>query len=232
MRRTLLLASLAALLSVVTPLSAEDALDGLRNAVFQARSAIASLRTGDFRLRGELTLDLDAAQQALDALAARAATGAMPAPAEVAAIRQRIEEARRRARSTETVTGQGLGPSAVAGPAPTTLQPLDLPAGTPARIQLLQRVDPATSQPGDIVEAVVVDAVTVQGRIVAPVGALLRGAVADVAGHTRLALNQIQIGYASFLVGGGTALPSEAVLSAGSILRVELSPPARATDRR
>lgn len=200
-------------------------LDVLRDRLFQARTAVSLLRTGDFRLREELTRELDAVQRALDW---PRESGPQAAPRDAAALRalgDRIDAARRRARSGESVTGQGLGPTAVAAAGVRDLQPLDVPAGTQAVVRLLQAVDLDTPDDGAVIEAATVEPVTSEGRGIAPAGALIQGVVARQGSQATLVFDRIQIGYTTWVL---KAVPAEAPagrLRAGSLLRLTLHPP-------
>ena len=192
--------------------------DTLRQSIFQARTAVALLRTGDYRLRAELTGELDAIQ----ALATRPGLD----PATVRDLTTRTDAVRRRARSGESVSGQGLGPMAVAVPAPSALAPFPGPAGTGAVVRLLQALD-LTETAGGVIEAVIAEAVTQEGRVIAPVGTLILGRRTAAASSAGLHFDQIQIGFTTFAVDGRPEDPVPTRLRAGDRLRVRLSPPGR-----
>jgi len=208
-------------------------LEALGDQIFQARTAISLLRTGDFQLREELTRVLETVQQDAATLRARLSTASGSAEGTRDALRAlqgRVDAVRRRARSGESVSGQGLGPTAVAGSGTRDLQPLDIPANTVAAIRLLQAVDSAA--PGhDVVEAVTAEPVTVADRLIAPTGSLLRGTWTTRANRSELVFHQIQIGYTTWAVDGALERPMAARLKAGDPLRLRLSPTAPNTAR-
>lgn len=206
------------------------ALDVLRDQIFQARSAISLLRTGDFQLRETLTRELDAVQREADVLrngppGGDGPAGAVPDAGRIRRLADRIDTVRRRARSGESVTGQGLGPTAVAAAGVRDLQPLDVPADTLAVVRLLQAVDVTEAGASGIVEAVTAEPVTAGDRTIAPAGALMLGVLAKDGARAALVFDRIQIGYTTWALNG---MPSETPaprLRAGAVIRLRLGPP-------
>ncbi|MGE0394261.1 MAG: hypothetical protein AB7P67_11905 [Vicinamibacterales bacterium] len=204
----------------------EATMESLRGQIFQARTAISLLRTGDFQLREELIRELDAVQREADGLRSDRTRDAAPASTAIRVLADRVETVRRRARSGESVTGQGLGPTAVAGAGVPDLQPLDVPPDTPAVVRLLHAVDFDDAGASDVVEAATAEPVTAGGRAIAPAGALLRGAVVRDRGPATLVFSRIQIGYTTWVVTGVPAETSAPRLRAGAVVRLRLHPPA------
>ena len=159
------------------PATASD-IERLHDALFEAGTAIARLRTGDGVLRKELQAETEDIRTAATELGARLRAGESVAWDAYATLRRRIGEVKRRARSHVTVTGAGLGPAARA-PYPADKPPpgLEIPAGAELKIRLLVAVDPRTARDGDPVEAATVAAYADGETVIVPAGSLVRGMV-------------------------------------------------------
>ncbi|MEQ1898680.1 MAG: hypothetical protein ABL971_14995 [Vicinamibacterales bacterium] len=203
MTRALLLLMLL-LLTAPSALAADRAsqsdIQQVEEALFQARTAVSLLRTGDFRLRAELAGELERARAESSDLRSRLAAGGPVERGVVVAIRERVDTVRRRARGPESVTGMGLGPTAVAPPVSSELTSLDVPPGTVGVARLLDALNLETLQVGDRREAVVAEDIRVGARVVAPAGSLLRGMAEAGASGPALVFDQILIGFTTFRV--------------------------------
>jgi hypothetical protein len=200
-------------------------LEQLSNAIFHARSEISLLRTGDFRLRIQLSETLDAAVATLASVPAGASGPSDPTENQrLQEIRQLVDEVRRRARGPESVSGQGLGPMVIASVVPSSVPPLDVPTGTLTTVSILQALDPATWRPGKMVEAVTTTEVRAGKRLIAPAGSLLRGSV-DLAG-AHLVFHEILLSYVTYRI---WAVPVTSAwtgpLRAGEALLLRFAPP-------
>ncbi len=152
-------------------------IERLHDRLFEAGTAIARLRTGDALLRKELQGEVEDIRTAATALEASLRAGDPVAWDAYAALRRRVAEVKRRARSHVTVTGSGGGPTARA-PYPAAEPPaLEIPSGVELKARMLSAVDPETARRGDLVEAATVAAYAERGRDVLPAGSLLRGVV-------------------------------------------------------
>ena len=150
----------------------------LHDRLFEAGSAIARLRTGDATLRKELQAEVEDVRTGASGLEARLRAGQSVAWDDYAALRRRIAEVKRRARSHVTVTGADLGPAARAPyPADEPPPPLEIPAGAELEVRLLVSIDPRTARDGDPVEAATVAAYADGGTVIVPAGSLVRGMV-------------------------------------------------------
>lgn len=188
-RRTgvrLLAGAVVAACVVVAGAAAQDTagtadIRNLRDAVFDARTDLARLRTGDAVLHKELRAELDAIRDRIAEFEARLNRAESLSRTDYIAVRDRIAEVRRRARSELTVSGAGLGPGASApepGDMPAVL--LEVPARTPVDVQLLASFDPAAARMGDRIEGATVKPVIVKGRVVVPAGTLMRGTITAI----------------------------------------------------
>lgn len=154
----------------------------LHDRLFEAGTAIARLRTGDAVLRKELLSEVADIRSAARGLAVRVRSGEPVEWDAYTALRRRIAEVKRRARSHVTVTGSGGGPTARAPyPSVEPPTPLEIPAGIELEARLLSAVDPEAARRGDPVEAATVAAYSAGGKEIVPAGSLLRGMV-----HVRL----------------------------------------------
>ena len=89
---------LLAVLAVTGPRAqATDPLQAAADELFQARTAVALLRTGDFQLRTELTVALDRAARDLAAFRTARADGHAALASDVTRVRASLAEVRRRA---------------------------------------------------------------------------------------------------------------------------------------
>lgn len=195
---TLLL--LTARLAVAAEPATHADIQQIDDALFQARTAVSLLRTGDFRLRGELTGELERAHTESAGLHARVTAGEPVDRAHVLAVRERIDAVRRRARGPESVTGLGLGPTAVAPLVSPDVRPLDVPPGTVGMARLLESVNLGTLRVGDRIEAVVAEEIRKGARVIAPVGSLLRGVAEAGPFQPALVFDQILVGFTTFRV--------------------------------
>lgn len=191
---------LAARLAVAADPATTTDIQQIDDALIQARTAISLMRTGDFRLRGELTAELERARAESSDLRSRLAAGVRVERAVVVAVRERVDTVRRRARGPESVTGMGLGPTAVAPPVSSEVTSLDVPPGTVGVARLLDAVNLETLKVGDRREAVVAEDIRVGARLVAPAGSLLRGMAEAGASGPALVFDQILIGFTTFRV--------------------------------
>lgn len=195
------------------------------DALFQARTAVSLLRTGDSRLRGELTGELERARAESSGLRARLATGELVDRGLVVSIRERIDAVRRRARGPESVIGLGLGPTAVAPLVPPDVRPLDVPPGTRGVARLLEAVDLGALRVGDRIEAVVAEDIRVGTRVVAPAGSLLRGVAEAGPSLPALVFDQVLIDFTTFRVRAtpGNLVPTGTV-RAGHLFNLLFTP--------
>src|SRR5579862_4641719 len=110
--------SLATLVSVGSILAAQTVtpsdIDRLRDAIFEANTDVAGLRTGDASLTRELRSELSDLSEETTYFKVKLRKGEQVSPTDVATVRERIEAVRRRARGSETVKASGGGPSAAA----------------------------------------------------------------------------------------------------------------------
>ncbi len=226
-----------ALCLLLTGVSAQEPspvapLEALRDQLFQARTAISLLRTGDFELRGELTRELDAVQREIEGTQG---SGTRPSALDAAVVRslgERVATVRRRARSGESVTGQGLGPTAVAAAGVRDLQPLDVPDGTLAVVRLLQAVDLDAPEGAGVIEAATAEPVAAAGRTIAPAGALLQGTLMRQDGRFVLVFDRMQIGYTTWSVSAVPLQRPANRLRAGDLIRLQLQKPGPAPPQR
>ena len=171
-------AALAAGAVAVQPAVTESDVERLDDRLFEAGTTIARLRTGDAVLRGELLAEVADIRAAAQGIAARLRAGQPVDWDAYTALRRRIADVKRRARSHVTVTGSGGGPTARAPyPDEESPPPLDIPAGVELEARLLSSVDPDTARRGDPVEAATVGAYTAGGKEIVPAGSLLRGTI-------------------------------------------------------
>ena len=151
----------------------------LHDALFEAGTVIARLRTGDATLRKELRAEMADIRGDTTALGARLRAREAVGWDAYVQLRRRIEEVSRRARSRITVTGAGRGPTARAPyPADETPPPLEVPEGVELEARLLVAVNPLTARDGERVEAVTTAEYAAGGTVIIPAGSLLRGVVA------------------------------------------------------
>ncbi len=200
-------------------------LQQVEDALFQARAALSLLRTGDFRLRGELTDELERVRTESTSLSARVAAGEPVDRERVLAIRERVDVVRRRARGPESVTGMGLGPTAVAPPVSSDVLPLDVPRATIGVARLLEAVNLGTLRVGDRIEAVVAEEIRDGARLIAPVGALLRGVAEAGPSQPELVFDQILVGFTTFRIRGTLTGPGwQGARPAGALIALRLDP--------
>lgn len=221
-------AVVALLISALVPAMAQVAAPDrqrLEDALFQARTAISLLRTGDFRLRGELTEELDRVRTEVSALVSNQAAGRRVDRAVLLTLLERVDAVRRRARGPESVTGMGLGPMAVAPSRSPETAALDVPPGTTASVRLLHAVDLGSMQLGDRVEAVTAEPIRSGSRLIAPAGSLLRG-LAEAPGPGTLVFDQILINVTTYRIRATAVVPRTAdVMRAGVLVTLRLDPP-------
>ena len=200
----------------------------LQDDIFEAATDLARLRTGDAVLLGELRARLNEIRDDVASLDARVRRRPAPTRAEYVAIRNRLDEVRRRARNELTVTGAGLGPAAPA-PDPQTVPAgrLEIPVRTELDVRLLGALDPSSARTEDRVEAATVDNLEVDGRVVVPAGALVRGLVAAVSPGTphrpaalMVRFDALVVSFRTHRIEAVTAGPVERALASGSVLRI------------
>ncbi len=154
---------------------------GLRDAVFEAGTDLARLRTGDAVLLEALRADLDAIRDRIAGLESTLRTPSVASRGEFIKVREQIVDVRRRARGELTVTGAGLGPgSSAPDPASVPAVPLGIPRRTTVDVQLLTALDPALMRVDDRVEAATLKPILVKKEMVLPAGSLVRGVVASI----------------------------------------------------
>ena len=170
-------AALSAALAAQPLVTALD-VERLDDRLFEAGTAIARLRTGDAVLRRELQAEVADIRAAAQDLAARLRAGRPVDWDAYTALRRRVADVKRRARSHVTVTGSGGGPTARA-PYPAAESPplLEMPAGVELQARLLSSIDPDIARRGDPVEAATVAPYPAAGAAIVPAGSLLRGTV-------------------------------------------------------
>lgn len=143
----------------------------------------------------------------------------------VLALRERVDTVRRRARGPESVTGMGLGPTAVAPLVSPEVRPLDVPPGTVGVARLLEAVNLGTLRVGDRIEAVVAEEIRDGARVIAPVGSLLRGVAEAGPSQPALVFDQILIGFTTFRVRATpSTLTSTGTIRAGTLFSLRIEP--------
>jgi hypothetical protein len=154
----------------------------LKDAIFEASTDLARLRTGDSAMLAELSAQLSELRAHVDWYEAQL-RARRPVPLkDSVAIRDAIEAVRRRARGDETASAQNV-PSSMTpiGLDAVALQrSVELPSGTVTNARLLTFIDFSTVRVDDRVEAATPADLSVNGTLLVPAGALLRGVVTDV----------------------------------------------------
>ena len=202
----------------------------LDDRLFEAGTAIARLRTGDAVLRKELLSEVEDVRAAVRGLDGRLRAGEPVAWDAYTALRRRITEVKRRARSHVTVTGWGGGPTARA-PYPSAAQPPrpEIPAGLELEARLLSSIDPETARRGDPVEAATVAAYSAGGEEVVPAGSLLRGTVhvrrpesgrAAAAPRVTVTFEDVLVAFTTHPIDAALTAPVGGPLRVGALVRL------------
>jgi hypothetical protein len=206
-------------------------IDRLRDAIFEANTDVAGLRTGDAGLTRELHSELSDLSDETTYLRVKLRKGEPVSPADVASVRERIEAVRRRAHGSDTVKASGGGPSAVAPePGQVIERGVTVPAGTRLSVRLLSGMDGSTLRVGDRIESAVAAGLTVHRRLVIPVGTLVRGVVTGVS-PIRVTFDYLTINYHAYQVKVSLASPlGHARHSPGDLLKLRFDEPALIAD--
>lgn len=179
------IAALLASMCAAVPAAAQDVTQAdvahLQDAVFEAGTDLARLRTGDAALLGELRAQLNALRARVASFGMQLRERQSVSSSDHEEVRAAIEALRRRARGDETATARNVPPAMtpldVVGPPQGALE---LPVGMEVEVRLLTLLDSSTVRVGDRLEAVTPADVRVNGQVLLPAGALLRGIVTSV----------------------------------------------------
>ncbi len=168
----------------------------LQDSVYQAGNDLQQFRGRDTDRSGQLQSELDDLRDEVIYLKVKLRKDNV-SRREYADLRDRIDDLRSRARNDSTSSSRfpaaapgsgGLGSGnqgSTSGPSRTTARPGEVPAGTELDVRLQQPLNSGTAQVEDRFEATTLTDVTVDGRVVIPTGALMRGIISSVEPATR-----------------------------------------------
>jgi hypothetical protein len=196
---------LGALLGVVIahPAAAQSSvtqsdIQRLQDSVYQAERDVSALRSRDTTRAGQLQAELDELREEVIYLKVKLRKENTLARVEYSDVRDRIEDVRSRARGDATgaystpppaapVTAAPAtaAPRASTTPAPSSTAVADVPAGTEVDVRLQNSLNSGTAQVEDRFEATTLVDLNVDGRLVIPAGAVMRGVVSSVESATR-----------------------------------------------
>ena len=198
----------------------------LRAALFEAENDVARLRTGDIVLTRVLRLELSDLREQVRSFAGRLQRGDEVARDELQSVGDRVATVRRRARGRETVTGTG-GPPAASGPSETQTDDstagVTLERGTGLVVRLLSAAS-ARANADALIEAAVAEPVSVQGRVVIPVGALVQGAISSIE-PVEVTFTHLTVNYRVYTVKAQAAPGSVVGRVPGEVMRLRLAEP-------
>ena len=182
---------------LVAPIAAQQAvtqadIQRLQDNVYQAGTDISQLRARDASRATQLQMELDELRDEVIYLRVKLRKeGSLPR-AEYAAVRDRLDDVRTRARTqTPAAATAPAAPSAAGSTAPRGAAPAqtgastEIPAGTELDVRLSGRLNSGAAKVEDRFEATTLVDFAAGGRTVVPAGSLMRGVVTDVQPATR-----------------------------------------------
>jgi hypothetical protein len=182
---------------LAAPVSAQPAvtqadIQRLQDNVYQAGTDISQLRTRDAARAIQLQTELDELRDEVIYLRVKLRKEGSLARSEYAAVRDRIEDVRTRARSqTPAAAAPPATPAAgstaarSSAPAAAPGATVEIPAGTEMDVRLTGRLNSGIAKVEDRFEATTLVDFNVGGRTVVPAGSVMRGVVTDVEPATR-----------------------------------------------
>jgi hypothetical protein len=182
--------------SVAAPGAAQPAvtqadIQRLQDNVYQAGTDVSQLRVRDAARAAELQTELDELRDEAIYLRVKLRKEGALARSEYAAVRDRVEDVRTRARSqTPAAAAVPVAPAggttAARSSAPAARGATgEIPAGTEMDVRLSGRLNSGTAKVEDRFEGTTLIDVNVGGRTLVPAGSVMRGVVSDVEPATR-----------------------------------------------
>jgi hypothetical protein len=199
----LLAGALAAPAAAQTSVTQSD-IQRLQDSIYEVSSDLSRLRSQDVERARQLQAELDEAREEAIYLKVKLRKERTLARSEYADLRDRIEDIRVRARgdatgayssagtstssSSSTRSGQASGTTGARSSTSSTAGARavsEIPAGTEIDVRLLNTLDSGTAQVEDRFEATTLVDLNLDGRVIVPIGSVMRGVVTAVEPATR-----------------------------------------------